>query len=269
MNKLTCLSILFLLLLLSVSCKQADVPELEALSIESVELSKDFAYTDSDIIITVNAVGVDSITTRTFLSDNLTIEKGSDTSFKVTSDEDVYAPVILQAYKADEVVTKTIYVTFYKHGVVDRNTVEGIKVNVDKKKKVIMLLGEPEFETVSTDQAFEYMNYISKGISLSIKKSSQVVEAITLRDSNYYHTDDNLIRHYYIDYPYELPYGWKIRQTTMNSVIEELGEPDAKSSKEGSTLRSYRFNKIQSWIRFFSDDEDDYFGKTIISMIIY
>ena len=135
MNKLTCLSILFLLLLLSVSCKQADVPELEALSIDSVELSKDFAYTDSQIIITVNAVGVDSISTRTFLSDNLTIEKGSNTSFKVTSDEDVYAPVILQAYKGDKQITKTIYVTFYKHGVVDRNTVEGIKVNVDKISK--------------------------------------------------------------------------------------------------------------------------------------
>jgi len=153
--------------------------------------------------------------------------------------------------------------------VVDFNTVEGIQVDIDKKDKVIEMLGDPEYVSeyeVDENLTWEYLKYTSKGLLFTIKKSNQLVEVISIYGSNYY-VLDGANRQYYTTYPYDLPYGWKLKQTTMNSVVDKEGNPNLIRSSE--RLRSYQYESLDAWYRFYSDSEGDYSGKEIVSVTIY
>ena len=58
----------------------------------------------------------------------------------------------------------------------------------------------------------------------------------------------------------------------MDAVITKLGQPTDKYSSTTdptSTFRTYRFATQNMSLGFYGATEDDYFGKTIRSIILY
>jgi len=261
----------FLFLLFFNSCSQ-DEEEIAAISFLELETSKTSVFSDESITVTINGLNYSDFNVDSnILSEKLTVEKIAKNVVEISATEAVSGRVYVTLVneKGDLSNVRNISVEFFEHGVVDGKTVEGIRIDKDKREKVISLLGEPDDIFVSSDSGYEYLYYLNLGVAFQL--SNNIVGSATLYSSNYFRTIDG-VKTYYVNYPYELPYGWKIRQTTMDTVIETLGVPDEKSSSLDTNervLRSYRFDSLRFWIRFYSEDENDYSGETIRSMSIY
>ena len=274
-------ALLFLLLFTSCSESEEEIAavsfleseeEIAAVSFLELETSKTSVFRDEFITLTIDGLNYSDVNVDSSIpSEKLNIEKIAKNVVEISSSEAVSGRVYVTLVneKGDLSNVRNISVEFFEHGVVDGKTVEGIRIDKDRREKVISLLGEPEDTFLDSDRGVEYLYYLSLGVAFQL--SNNIVSSATLYSSDFSKTIDG-VRTRYVVYPYDLPNGWKIRQTTMDTVIETLGAPDAKSSSLDTNervLRSYRFDSLRSWIRFYSEDENEYSGETIRSVSIF
>lgn len=238
----------------------------------SLNATKTLTFIEEPITLNLTGSGYKDVTLTTS-NTKIKITKLASLIYEISSTEatsaKIYAELSNNTYKE----TKNIDLDFAEHGVKNFNTVEGIRVNIDKSSKVLSLLGEPNQKSTSTTGLIEYWTYSSKGIQVAITKSTSVVNNINIYSSNYFIMLENASKLYYTNYPYEIGNGWKINNvnTTMDMIIAKLGAATEKisSSDPASTLRTYIFTSQNLYVSFYGTTIDDYTGKTIKSIIIY
>ncbi len=258
---------LCLVALLSVSCS-SDEEKDPAVIFTSLEASKTDAFIEEKIILTLAGTGFTDVNLASSNS-SVKITKVTSTIYEISSSVAVTTNVFVSLSNNTYKESKSVALNFCEHGIKDFNTIEGIKINIDKSSKVLSLLGEPENKTSTT--TMEFWRYTSKGLLFAILKSSNVVDYINAYSSNYYITLDNGTKVNYTNYPYEIGNGWKINNpnTTMDMVITKLGAPAEKINTDPvSTLRIYRFANQNMYLSFYGATEDDYVGKTIKYLIL-
>lgn len=271
-NSISIVITLCFVALFSVSCS-SDEEKDQAVVFTSLDANKKDVYVEGTITINVAGTGYSDIAVT---SSNTTVKiiKLASTVYEISSTVATSAKVYVELKNNTYQETKNITLNFYEHGVKDFNTVEGIKVNVDKSTKVLSLLGEPTGKKYSTDGLLEFWSYHSKGVLFVIFKSTSIVENINVNSSNFYDILENSTKVYYTNYQYEIGNGWKINtpSTTMDAVIAKFGPPSNKYSSTtdpSSTYRTYRFANQNMSLGFYGATEDDYVGKTIRSLILY
>lgn len=259
------------LVVLLASCSSSDEKD-PAVVFTNISSTKTYAFIEDKITLTIEGSGYTDIIIKSN-NDKVRITQITSTVFELSASEasnaTIYAELKNNTYKE----TKNITIGFVEHGIQNLKTVEGIKVLADNSDKLVRLLGEPLLKTSSTSGLTEFWSYPSKGLGFIITKSSKIVNSITIYSSNYLITLEDKSKVYYTNYSYDLGNGWKINNlgTTVDAIITKLGAPSEKisSSDPSSTLRTYRFSNENIFITFFANAEDDYFGKTIKSLIIY
>lgn len=237
----------------------------------SLDANKTDTFIEETITLNLAGTGYTDVS-ATSSNTTIKITKLASTIFEISSTKATSAAIYIELKNNTYHETKNITLNFYEHGVLDFNTVEGIKVNVDKTTKAISLFGEPINKTTSTDGLLEFWSYPAKGILLGIKKSTSIIDNINVYSSNYYILLENNTKVYYTNYPYDIGYGWKINSTIMDAVITKLGVPTNKYSSTTdptATLRTYRFTNQNMYLGFYGATEDDYIGKTIKSLFLY
>lgn len=267
----TTLLTLFIATLLSTSCSSDDEKD-PIVVFTSLSANKTDAFIEETIVLNLEGTG---FTDANLASSNTSVKitKVSSTIYEITSSvattTNIYVSLSNNTYKEH----KNISLNFCEHGVKNFNTVEGIRVNIDKSSKVLSLLGEPNQKSTSTTGLIEYWTYSSKGILVAITKGTSVVNNINIYSSNYFIMLENGSKLNYTNYPYEIGNGWKINNvnTTMDMVIAKLGAATEKisSSDPASTLRTYIFTSQNLYVSFYSNTIDDYAGKTIRALVIY
>jgi uncharacterized protein (DUF736 family) len=264
----TSLLTLFIATLLSTSCSSDDEKD-PAVVFTSLSANKTDVFIEEIIILNLEGSGFSDVTVASN-NTSVKINKVTSTIYEISSTvataTNIYVSLSNNTYKEH----KSITLNFCEHGVKDFNTVEGIKVNVDKSSKVLNLLGEPATKTNSPDGLSEYWRYTSKGLGIVVVKSSTTVEQIDILSSNYYYTNSANTQVPYTNYPYEIGNGWKINSTTtMDMVVVKLGNPTLKSTTSATTNRAYQYSTQRIVFRFYSDSEDNYIGKKIILASVY
>jgi PBP1b-binding outer membrane lipoprotein LpoB len=264
----TILTLCLVMLLASCSSDEKD----PAVVFTSLDATKTLTFIEEPITLNLTGSGYKDINLTTS-NTKIKITKVASLIYEISSTEatsaKIYAELSNNTYKE----TKNIDLAFVEHGVKNFNTVEGIRVNIDKSSKVLSLLGEPNQKSTSTSGLIEYWTYSSKGVLVAITKGTSVVNNINIYSSNYFILLENGTKLYYTNYPYEIGNGWKINNvnTTMDMVITKLGAATEKisSSDPASTLRTYIFTSQNLYVSFYGNTIDDYTGKTIRSVIIY
>lgn len=264
----TTLLTLFIATLLSTSCSSDDEKD-PIVVFTSLSADKTDVFIEDVIVLNFEGTGFSDVN---IASNNTSVKitKVTSTIYEISSTvaatTNIYIALSNKTYKEH----KSITLNFCEHGVKDFNTVEGIKVNVDKSSKVLSLLGEPDTKMNSTDGLSEYWRYVSKGLGIVVVKSSTTVEQIDILSSYYYYTDSANTQVPYTNYPHEIGNGWKINSTTtMDMVVAKLGNPTLKSTTSATTNRAYQYSTQRIVFRFYSDSEDNYTGKKIIYFSVY
>ncbi|WP_152286801.1 hypothetical protein [Flavicella marina] len=274
MKKISAYGAMLVVLLMGISCSDSSelkevVETIDPIVFNSIEVSKEMAYTDEFIELEIDATGYKEVELTSTKPDFFEYTKISNGVYHITSERAVSGTVYVSLVdEKGDYSNKKVVLSFFVHGVINNNIVDGIEVDVDRFEKLEELFGEPLRKSFSSDNNFSYWSYPDRGLSFTVSEVSKKIDNVTIYSSNYYLITDNG-NVTYTDYPYTLPNGWIMNRTTMTTLINHLGAPNAKYSSEGSTLRSYRFDSLRSWIRFYSDSEDDYFGKVIKSWTIH
>lgn len=262
----TILTLCLVMLLASCSSDEKD----PAVVFTSLDATKTLTFIEEPIILNLTGSGYKDINLTTS-NTKIKITKVASLIYEISSTEatsaKIYAELSNNTYKE----TKNIDLAFVEHGVKNLNTVEGIKVNVDLSTKVLSLLGEPDTKSTSTDGLSEYWRYASKGLGLTVIKSSTIIDQIDMLSSYYYYTNSANTQISYTNYPYVIGSNWKINSTTtMDLVVAQLGTPSLKSTSTTSTTnRAYLYSTQKIVFRFYSDSENDYTGKKIIYFSVY
>ncbi|MFM9825675.1 hypothetical protein [Flavobacterium sp.] len=260
---------LCLVILLSISCSSDNKDP--TILFTSLKANKEFVFTEDPIVLSIDGTGYTTISV-TSTNPAISITKATSTSYEIKSTVATTAYIYVELTNNANKEFKYITLNFYEHGVKDYTTVEGIKVNYDGSAKVLALLGEPDKKLDSSTGTLEYWNYGSKGLNLTIIKSSSVVESISILSSNFIYTNSSNVQTNYTNYPYEIGNSWKINNssTTMDMIVSKLGLPTIKGTSTTSlTLRYYQYSTQKLIFRFYSDSEDNYTGKKIINFVVY
>ncbi|HEY6141844.1 MAG TPA: hypothetical protein VIV55_00265 [Flavobacterium sp.] len=270
-NITTSILTLCLIGLLSISCSSSDDgPQDPAIEFTSLETSKTNAFIEETITLNLKGTGYTDIVV-TSSNPVVKINKVASSVYEISSTERAYTKIYVELKNNSNSQIKSVDVIFAEHGVKDFNTVEGIKVNTDNSSKVISLLGEPDYKSISTTTGNEIWSYRAKGLAVFVDKNTTVIQQIDVYSSNYFYTKDD-VKTYYTTYPYEIGYGWKINNnaTTMELVVAKLGTTYTKTSAPAPSInRSYQYSIQQISFNFYSDLEDDYTGNKIIRFAIY
>lgn len=258
--------------LLSVSCSSSDEDEPAKdpdVVITKFDVNKTEAFVDQKIQIELDGNGYTDLVV-TSSNSAVVITKIAATVFEISSTKAASSYIYVAMSNKTKSTSKGITVNFSEHGVLNFNTVEGIKVDVDKSAKVLALLGEPDKKSDSSDGLSDIWVYGSKGFSVFISKKTTIVNQIDMMSSNYYYFNNDNVKVNYTTYPYEIGNSWKINSTTMDLVITQFGLPTSKStSTTSATLRTYQYASQRLVFRFYSDSEDNYTGKKIIYFSVY
>ncbi|WP_418263345.1 hypothetical protein [Flavobacterium faecale] len=271
MKKLNAVWSLGLGLLLCISCSSDDKDP--NVIFNTMSANKTDVYIEEPIAITLEGTGFTE-TNLTSTNSKIKITKISNTSYEVSSTEATTGKIYAELKNKSNSQSKNINLSFYKHGIIDFKTVEGITVNSDTSDKIIKLLGEPEVKTdLTASTPAEKWEYTSKGVNFIVIKSTKLVTIANVNSSNFYtFLSDGITKLTYTKYPYEIGNGWKIdlSTTTMTNVINKLGTDYIKSSSTTNMLRNYKFSfdNQKVYFYFYADTEDDYSGKTIRSVLI-
>lgn len=257
--------------LFSVSCSSDDNAEQDPeVVFTKFDVSKTDVFTEDKILIEFEGNGY---TEAALTSDNpaVVVTKKAATVYEISSAASANAYIYVALNNKTKKASKGVNISFNEHGVKDFNSIEGIKVNVDKSSKAISLLGEPDLKADTADGLSELWTYGSKGLGIIITKKTSIVDQIDALSSNYFYTKND-VQINYVNYLYEIGNGWKINNInyTMDMVIAQLGTLYTKSSAAApSTNRTYKYANKQIAFSFYSNSEDDYTGKKIVRFAIY
>lgn len=256
---------LLFILLVTISCSSDDEKGTEVV-FTSLEANKTHAFIEEPITLNLQGTGYTDVNV-TSSNTKIKITKVASSVYEISSTEATNAKIYVELKNNSDVEIKNIDLTFAEHGVKNSNTVEGITVNLDNSAKVVKLLGEPDLKSDSTDGLSESWSYTSKGLTVIIVKKTTTVNQINMLSSNYFITNKENIKVNYTNYPYEIGYGWKVNSTTMDIVVNQLGNIATKSST--LTNRAYNYTGLKMVFRFYSDSEEDYTAKKIIYFSVY
>ncbi|MGA9637697.1 hypothetical protein [Flavobacterium sp.] len=262
---------LCLFVLLSVSCSSDEKKDPQ---VEFNDLTTSTTDQFIEDVVTINLEGTGYTEANLYSSNTkIKITKIATSVFEISSTVATTATITAELKNNSSNKTKSVTLNFVEHGVKDFNTVEGIKVDVDKSNKVVSLIGEPDYKINSTDGLTEYWIYLSKGLDVHIFKSTTVVTQIAMKSSNYFYTNSENITAFYTNYPYEIGNGWKINNaaTTMDAIVDKFNSSITKSGLNTPPVSNigYQYEKERLIFRFYSDSEDNYKDKKIIFFTIY
>jgi hypothetical protein len=274
MKNIMLVALISLVLLVS-SCGQEN--EIVPIVFNNLSTSETWSFIDKPIELTIDGSGFSSIEVTSNREGTIEIKKVAATVFEISATKAVGAKifVVLKNDHNELSEIKIVELDFYQHGIINSNTVEGIKVNVDNKAKVLQILGEPDFTNEYSNTSgtiYENLKYLDKGLSFNIQKSLQIVDVIYVFSSNFYYSE-GLIKHNYTSYSYFLGYDWMMNSnvTTMTNVISTLGSfySIVPTSNAESTLRFYDYSTLRIVFGFYSDINTEYEGKPIKEVILY
>ena len=269
MKRIKQLSLLaFLSIIVACSSPSDDTQKVNFISLTA---DKTMTYIENSVIITIDATDFDDAVVTTN-RENVTITKLTSKTYEITSTAATTVLISVELSKTDDSDYKTISLSFYKHGIVNNNTVDGITVDVDNSSKVTTLLGTPDYINTTTSTTYDFWIYTSKGVYFYISKTNTKVNQIYLNSSNFYYTNNNDERINYTNYPHEVGNGLKINDInfTMDDVIDAYGSTFVKStSTVTTTLRSYDYTNVDLVYSFIGTTEDDYTGKKIERVVVY
>jgi len=265
--KLSLWNAYFLSILILSSCSEET--DVDPVVFSGIEVSQNFAFIEDVVVLNINASGYGEIELTSTSSEIVSITSVGDGIYEVSATEPVSVTIYVDLKDKNGDATrgfKTANVTFYEHGVKNFDTVEGIKMDRDRRGKVISLLGEPDYISVSSDSIYEDLYYFNLGVVFYLK-NNKVGYAI-LHDSKFWRIIDG-VKTYYTDYPYELPYGWKIGQITMDTVIKTLGAPDKMVNiSDSNNLNYFHYTTEKFILYYYALNEQDYQGKKVRRVII-
>lgn len=269
-NRITNSILALSLLLLTITSCSSDNPEPDIV-FTNLTVSKTRGYIEDFIILDIEGTGYTNVSVST-IDPSTTVTKKSTTSYEISASKTTYANIKVDLTNGSKKESKNQTLNFYEHGVLNFDTVEGLKVDGSTTSFATTLLGEPDYKT-EIGSGYESWKYLSKGISLSVNTTTSLIYNIDIYGSNYYYTNTDNIKTYYTTYPYEIGNGWKINNsaTTMDMVVAKLGTPTLiTSSISGSSLNvSYKYTLSKNLtFHFYSDSESNYTGKKIISFSI-
>ena len=261
---------LCLLVAFTTSCSSDDNEDPDII-FTNLTANKTYEYVDKPISLNIEGSGYDYISV-TSTNPLVTITKTASSTYEIAATKTMTANVKVELSNNSKTGTKNISLRFCEHGVITNNTVDGIKVDVDKTVTVLALLGEPNDKINSSDNLSEIWRYPSKGLALQIIKQTLIVNEIYLYSSYYFINNSDNTKTYYTNYPYEIGNAWLINDnaTTMDMVRNTLGTPTKGSATSDTTLNVYYQYPTQNIVfNFFSDTEDNYTGKKIIKFTVY
>lgn len=283
--------LLFLSTVLFVSCSSNDSDILDEYEPSIGELTgfnidNNNIFTDDLANLTIDATSYSKIEVSSN-SSNVVITKVDDLKYKISSSVagSELINITVTADNGDQLIgNRRMY--FYDHGTKDYNTVEGIVIDTDLSSKVLLLHGEPEGKSNNTTTGdnpitYEYWYYFSKGFWFTVHQETGTVVNIKIYTGYHWTRTIDDIPYTGLLYPYEID-GFSNHNNTedllMDTIIEKYGEPDSKypNSNAASTLKRYIYDDINSAVSgtqiavfyFFSNDVNDYTGKTVSYVII-
>jgi hypothetical protein len=265
MNKTNYFIALLMVVMSISSCSEDNVDEQVVFT--SLVASETKAFIENEITLTVTGTGYDEIIVVSE-NDDVVVEEIIPKTYKVTATKTTSGKIYVQLKNGTYDETKIISVNFYEHGLKDFQVLEGIKIGSDTSAQLLDLFGEPEHKSDNGSTA-ENWTYMSKGINFVLYKTTNKVVFATAFSSNYYVNVSDTEQVSYTTYPYELPNGWKVNQTTMNSVVDKYGNPNNKYSSDTTPIKTYQYTSNKFYVSFYGDTEDDYFGKEIKLISIY
>lgn len=267
MIRLNYFFILPIVLLLFLGCSKDDEEEANLIVFKNLTASKELSFTDSLITINIDGSGYsESIVTSNSLVD-VTITKVNKNTYTVKASKAGEVKINVEIKNGNYGETKSIFLSFYEHGIKNYKIIEGIEINVDKTDKVSALLGEPDLITSSSNKLYDVWYYLSKGFFFYIHKTSKIVA-----QSRVYGIDWGLKvngkEEKGLHYPYEIGNSLKIAngQTLMDDAIKALGGIYKK--EEGSTRYYYLYER--GVVLYFSSNSiDEYVGKPVDYIDLY
>lgn len=278
------LSILFLSIFI-LSCSSSDdsivEPELPTvietppvetnpIIINNITSSKELAFTDETITLNIDASGYSNLDV-TSTSSNVSITKTSDTTYNVntTDAEDI---IIQLAFSFNDFIeTETINLSFFKHGVIDYNIVEGIEIDVDTSDKIISLLGEPSLTESNNSGTAMRWHYFDLGMRFEVLTDTNVVNEVRLYGREFDRTANGISNTSGI-YQYEIGESLKISNSQLTTdVVLNTFEFDNEKGTESADNNLFFINypRIGVIFFYFAEDINQYSGQTIPYLTVY
>lgn len=256
---------IFFLGLLATSCSKEEDPPIV---FNAILADKTDVFIGEKITLTLDATDFSNAEVSTSNPAVQIIKKTSST-YEISADRSASATIHVSLKNNADTKNKSIILSFNQHGVTNFKAVEGIAPKVDKSAKVLTLLGEPDYNSDTTDGIYEIWVYPEIGLSFFITKKTKIVYQIGVYSSSFSFTAKNNTAVGYKTYPYEIGNGWRLEDynTPMNLVVDELGTPNSKTSD--GFYNNYGYYSKQTIFGFFSDDVNSYSGNYIASLIIY
>ncbi|NJB83334.1 Maf family protein [Wenyingzhuangia aestuarii] len=267
----------------------------EEIKVNTILLNKNELFVKDVATLDINTNNVDVIEVKSTAS-ALSIVKISSTSYQISSNEVLSAPITITLKNKAETINEVLSIKFNKHGTEDFLTFEGITLDDDTSGRIKQLHGEPglvySYETketvngITTTYLYEDWFYFDKGFVFSLLAGTkggnttlngwihEVYIYIEPTNFNLNGTIYPMDPYSYLDNLGQLSSNNSI---TMDKVIEIFGTPTTKSSynNETSSIRYYQyrdhhaFNKADVTFRFNSDDIENYQGKNVNKITIW
>ncbi|WP_424001193.1 hypothetical protein [Maribacter sp. IgM3_T14_3] len=254
------------------SCSSDDSENLETnpIIITSIDSSKELAFTEEEIIVSIDAEGYLNIEV-TSNTNNVTVNKINSTTYTLSAT--VATEVTIQITLTSENFTevKNVDYIFFEHGVIDFKVVEGLTLDKDSPVRVRELHGDPDYILTIEDKNEEVWHYFNKGFWILMDNNVDQAHYMRLYGIPWSRTFENTE---YIgeQYQYEISEGLKIEnlQLSMTTVVDRFGLPTEKfTSTNNERLHIYDYENLEILFYFQSDDIDDYIGKNVGYVNVY
>lgn len=258
---------LLLIIILFISCKEESIDN--PIEIEEITTSKNIAFTEDNITLSIEGSGFDE-TTATTTNPNISIDKIDNSTFQISSTKNSKATISFTFSSGDFSEEEEINIQFVEHGVLNFNTVEGITPHTDSTDEILEILGEPDYKVSANDEkTIEFWDYTSLGLRFYITTSTSKVQTIRLYAQEF--TRQHLPLNHYTSgtYPYKIGLDLKITnpQASTTDVINTIGKNYVIGGSDDSYYLDYRF--INLVFHYFSDDVNQFSNKTIQYVTLY
>lgn len=264
-NVLFSILTIFFLGLFATSCSSTDDPPI---TFNAILADKTDVFVGEKITLTLDATDFSNAEVST-TNPTVQIIKKTSSTYEISADRPAAATIYVSLKNNADTKNKSIILSFNQHGVTNFKAVEGIAPKVDKSTKVVALLGEPNYNSDSSDGIYEYWTYPQIGLSFIITKKTMIVSQIGVYSSSFGFTTKDNTNVVYKTYPYEIGNGWRLEDynTPMNLVVDKLGTPNSKTND--GFYNNYGYYSKQIIFGFFSNDVNSYAGNYIASLILY
>lgn len=253
-----------------IACSSETEESINTIVINSIESSKQLAFTDETITLNINATGFSNLNLTTN-ANNVTISAIDNTTYTVNTTEAKDIRINLTFTKDDFTETATIDLSFFEHGVINYHTVEGIEIDVDTSDKLTSLLGEPNLMESNNDQTEMRWHYFDLGLRFEVINETNLVTEVRIYGDEFDRTVGDVVNTSGV-YPYEIGNSLKISdlQLTTNTVFDTFGTAyETGVQSADNNLFFINYPDIDTVFFFFGSDINDTENKVIPYMNVY